>query len=355
LSGALSKLGEPLANLDMLKGLPPELIRRCQVTVRGQEALELVPEALRREWSDGAVQKWIALALKTDHRESPAATKSTRPHARQRAKRAPDLGHHSRINTEAFALLLCWIRAMRPMVPSDNALQETIIDLVHGSDADLPPDPVGAALRQIVPRLDEIESGRKWALFEELGATMDLEKQYCLRSQYGIGEADLLEFHDVDTATPLEVRRRRPLSASAVRGGTSNSSGKIDMSFPQAYRNIGGGGISGTGMRITASRMEPWTMGQMPRTPRTGEVPGPGFYHDRSLQRAIKNPNNGEFCSVGKLRTCCSLNSVSVTTRFGQADLTRLPSATRRRKLCRPDSAPSIGRTAAGQDRIWEC
>jgi hypothetical protein len=49
------------------------------------------------------------------------------------------------------------------------------------------------------------------------------------------------------------------------------------------------------------------------------------------------------------------LNSVSVTTRFGQADLSRLPSATMRRKLRRPDSAPSIGRTAAGKDRIWEC
>merc|ERR1719258_1031626 len=103
------------------------------------------------------------------------------------------------------------------------------------------------------------------------------------------------------------------------------------MSFPQAYRNIGGGGISGTGMRITASRMEPWTMGQMPRSPRTGEVPGPGFYVDRSLQRAITNPNVGEFAPAGKPRTCCALNTVSVVTRFGQVDISRPPAHALRR------------------------
>ena len=72
------------------------------------------------------------------------------------------------------------------------------------------------------------------------------------------------------------------------------------------------------GMRITCSRMEPWAIGQMPRAPQTCEVPGPGFYVDRSLQRAICNPNTGEFAPAGKLRTCCALNTVSVATRFGE-------------------------------------
>jgi hypothetical protein len=57
-SAAAEKLREPLANLDGLQGLPPELLRRCAVTMRGREALKLVPEALQNEWSEGALKKW---------------------------------------------------------------------------------------------------------------------------------------------------------------------------------------------------------------------------------------------------------------------------------------------------------
>jgi hypothetical protein len=69
-SGAVAKLREPLAHLDGLDGLPPSLIRRCQVTMRGEEAKQLVPEPLRHEWSSGALEKWTAHFMMEDQTQS---------------------------------------------------------------------------------------------------------------------------------------------------------------------------------------------------------------------------------------------------------------------------------------------
>lgn len=225
-------------------------------------------------------------------------------------------------------------------------LQRTIMGLVHGAEAALPPDPVGAELKRIVPKPDELGSHRTWGFLEELGACLELEHQYDLSSV-------------IHAEIPAQYRttqvRRRPASASVATRARPERSltafGKIDMTFPQAFKDVGGGG-----MRITCSRMEPWAIGQMPRAPQTCEVPGPGFYVDRSLQRAICNPNTGEFAPAGKLRTCCALNTVSVATRFGEIDESR-PTSAAQRRLGRPASAPCLGGVKGrlnSKESTWE-
>jgi hypothetical protein len=350
LTAAAARLREPLDELHGLDGLPREMVRRCAVTIRGQEALARVPEALKREWSTGALQKWTEHAMKADFRDatgarsrrlarkkhggSPGGKPVSQPPSPAHASSPTSLVAPLNPTKQALDLLEKWIRALRPIVPC-GTMQATIINLVHGGEVELPPDPVGSELRRIVPQPNEAKADSTWVVFlEDLEAALDLEKQFSLGS---VMHAEI----------PAEVRRKmRPCSAGAVsrhdRG--SETAGKLLMRFPQAFKNIGGGG-----MRITASEMQPWSAGQMPRSPRTCEVPGPGFYVDRSLQRAICNPANGEFASAGKLRTCCPVNTMSITTRFGEVDICRAG------PLGRPSSAPCLKGRASGEpaDSTW--
>lgn len=325
----MAKLREPLDSLEGLEGLGSDMTRKCAVTIRAEEAIALVPEILKREWSEGALQKWSEQAMKEDFLDSTGKARARRL-ARMRAK-APSAATHGKKpqvqpgdpTKEAFALLENWVKIMRPLAPMDQ-LQETIIGLVHGPDAELPglPEPVGAEVRRLVPKPGQLAEGSRWVFIEELEAALDLENQFNMSC---VMHAEI----------PVEVRRRcRPSSAGAVlnRGRDRDPGGRLPMSFPRAYKNMGGGG-----MRITASEMQPWSAGQMPRSPRTCEVPGPGFYVDRSLQRAVSNPVNGEFAPAGKPRTCCAVPSLSITSRFGQVDLSRVTT------LKRPSSAPCLG------------
>jgi len=239
---------------------------------------------------------------------------------------------------DAFSLLENWVRALRKITPC-GTLQRAIIALVHGADAELPPDPVGAELRRIVPQPDELEAA-PWIFLDELLAALDLEKEFILSSV-------------MHARIPSEVRRR-PSSASAVVHRSSERT--PGQTFPKAFKNDGGGG-----MRITCASMQPWSAGQMPRSPRAGEVPGPGFYNARLLTRTLTNPLDGEFPSVGKARTCCPVNTLSVTTRFsGQIDTSRPSSAASRQALQRQSSSPGLGRgemmmsQEGATESVWE-
>lgn len=359
LSGAIAALREPLASLDGLEGLPPHLVRRCQVTMRGEESLKLVPDSLRHEWSTGALDQWKERAMKGF---CPASSSSHKARARREARRqrprVPSGGRStatsSRKSTResfssvdgksvaefsnpadaAFALLENMVRALRPIAPC-GTLQRTIVDLVHGVDVGLPPSPVVAELRRVVPRPGELEGNARWVLLEEILASLDLERQF-----------DMTSVMHAEIPEAIEVCRR-PASASAiVRPTKSRNEG--GMTFPQAFKGKGD-----QKMRITAGSCAPWAVGQAPRSPRTGEVPGPGFYQERSLQRSVCNPRSGEFASVGKPRTRCPVNTLSVASRFGYVDTSRPSSATSRRPLRRPASAPGLLACNAARPSQW--
>lgn len=331
-SSAVARLMDPLASLDGLQGLPREMVHRCAVIMRGEEASELVPEGFKRQFSTGVLQKWTEQALLLDGSAACRQPRKTlaRGHSSGTGTRKALAQSTSPARTssaaalnptkQALALLETWVSALRPIVPC-GTLPSTIAALVHGADAQLPPDPVGAELRRLVPQEHQLGADGTWVFLKELEAALDLEKQF-IRSS--VMHAEI----------PAEIRRRRPSSASAVSGqprrDKGSNGGRLQMSFPQAFKNTGGGG-----MRITAIKGD-YAMGQMPRAPRTCEVPGPGFYVDKSLQRAVCNPANGEFASAGKLRTCCPVNTMSITTRFGEVDLARVG------PLQRPSSAPCL-------------
>merc|ERR1719160_1209850 len=68
------------------------MIRKCAVTIRAEEAVELVPSILQRDWSEGALKKWKEQAMKEDLLDSSSAGKArARRLARMRAK-APSAG-----------------------------------------------------------------------------------------------------------------------------------------------------------------------------------------------------------------------------------------------------------------------
>mmetsp|Transcript_128825 Transcript_128825/g.227963 ORF Transcript_128825/g.227963 Transcript_128825/m.227963 type:complete len:251 (-) Transcript_128825:54-806(-) len=162
-----------------------------------------------------------------------------------------------------------------------------------------------------------LESRRGYSFLEDLIYALELEEGFDVRS---IMHKDFPEHFEIDK---MLQRCKRP--ASAV---PSSSSG---YTFGRAF--------SGRN-RVTASKCESWTIGQAPRSPRV-DVPGPGFYCDRSLQRAVCSPNAGEFVSAGMPRTKCSSVMNSCSGRFGCHQDLYVPNKRRPAARRRPASAPS--------------
>jgi len=116
LQDANALLQKPLVTLAGLRGLPPSLIHRCQVTMRGQEALQRVPMPLRREWSAKTLDAWTAQALQTHESHAVCADSGPNLPRGMRIKAMDvDITKHrgAHPTEEAFALLEKWVSAMR--------------------------------------------------------------------------------------------------------------------------------------------------------------------------------------------------------------------------------------------------
>lgn len=373
LSNAMGILRKPLPSMEHLQGLPPDLVRRCQVTTRVEEALSMVPEALRQEWKENTLDDWISVVLHDssvcggvvrDDAVKGDKTRNTRraadrltcltPEIRQHSSSpcllprgalelaperpgvelagmgAPGEGKDVKSPTEAaYALLERWVRGMRSVAPC-GTLARYIAEIVHGENPVLPPDPIGQEMKRIVPTMNVLEpapSRRGCTFLEEFIEALKLEEGFDVCS---VMHKDFPEHFERDQ---MLQRCKRP--ASAV---PSSSSGNKSHTFAKAF--------SGPN-RVTARVFESWTAGQAPRSPRV-DVPGPGFYCDRSLQRAVSCPKAGEFMSCGMPRTKCSSVMNSCSGRFGSQDLyvaKRQRPGLRAAAKKRPSSAPSGMRT----------
>lgn len=240
----------------------------------------------------------------------------------------------------AQAALHClerWVRTLRSQKSEslhsapmfiDSDLPRLISELVHVKpewegrplglfEAPPPPSPVpgeaepmGAALRRIVPKPVEVSDGKPWVFLLELLAALDLEENFILSSPIHAPCLSKAERHAALQKGGAYERRRAAVSPDA---GLRLQSDKPWATFnisrqtsPEGYRE--------TSSACPGPRWSPrFVLSSQPIPERP--LLGPGCYSlTPSAERRLAP--RGEFPTAGRLRSVCSVSSLSHAGRW---------------------------------------
>jgi len=178
-----------------------------------------------------------------------------------------------------------WVRALlEKRTVTESGMPEVIAALVHIENAVPADEPLGAALRRLVPKPGRAAfSG--WTFVDDLMEVLELESQFDWRSPMHV------------LPPPKELR----LAIACGREPTIWGPGFHMSTFPaEQYNPLQG--IRRT--TVDLSRHEQcWIYAKK----KPGKGPGPGTHRKAEVYVGVQTPRRGEFSPVGSSRTRCTV------------------------------------------------
>lgn len=190
-----------------------------------------------------------------------------------------------------------WMRSLlRSHVPRAR-LPELVAELVHGPDAELPTEPLGRALRRLVPQ-PHVAAESGWEFVDSLLEIIDCEKKF---------DRTLAVF------SPAPDRSQR-LALCCGRTPRVLPVGKSSGSFGGSTLLPRGGSRATTSVLGRGDQASTFMALRPAAAVRPHEVPGPAEYVLKLS--GIGASRRAEFAPVGRARPVCMVSSLSQQERF---------------------------------------